>query len=163
MSDDCGECGFVFNLAESPLSGEAVTAGIRQVAELLTNGADVRSRRAATTWSPLEYACHLRDVMLVQRERVLLARRVDGAQALNMGRDERAEFDGYAEQDPADVARQLIDATSMYVRVIGRLSPADWDRTLVHGPSARPLRWTVAQAHHEVQHHLLDIRRQLAA
>jgi hypothetical protein len=38
--------------------------------------------------------CHLRDVMVIQRERVLLARRVDGAEALTMGRDERVDFDG---------------------------------------------------------------------
>jgi hypothetical protein len=134
---------------------------MREVAEILLGGAEVRSRRAPTVWSPLEYACHLRDVTLIQRERVILARRVDGAPALNMGRDERADFDGYIEQDPVDVARQLIDATSMYVRVIERLGPADWDRTLLHGSVERPLGWTVAQAHHEVQHHLLDIRRQL--
>jgi hypothetical protein len=107
--------------------------------------------------------CHLHDVMVIQRERVLLARRVDGAEALTMGRDERVDFDGYADQNPADIARQLTDATAMYTRVIDRLSPADRDRKLMHGPVERPLGWTVAQAHHEVQHHLLDIRRQLLA
>ena len=54
----------------------------------------------------LEYGCHLKDVLLVQRERVLTARRVDRPSFHPIGRDERAEHDGYADQDPADVARQ---------------------------------------------------------
>lgn len=78
-------------------------------------------------WSPLEYGCHLRDVLLVQRERVLAAR-TDRPDCSPMGRDERVLHDGYAEQEPGDVARQLTDAAQMYGNVLSRLAADDWNR-----------------------------------
>ena len=39
--------------------------------------------------------------MLVQRERVLLALRVDEPTVVAMGRDERVEADGYSDQRPS--------------------------------------------------------------
>ncbi|OBH56568.1 hypothetical protein A5686_00195 [Mycobacterium sp. E2479] len=131
---------------------------------LCSNGGAVRLRVRPDVWSPLQYACHARDVLLVQRERVLAARRVDGADCVSMGREERAEHDGYNDQDPVRVARQLADAATMFTNVLARLSADDWARTVVyHYPetSVRSLRWVAVHTAHELQHHLLDIRRQL--
>ncbi|WP_231120985.1 DinB family protein [Mycobacterium colombiense] len=146
---------------------QAETAGATaaEVVALLCNS-DVGMRRRARpdVWSALEYACHLRDVLLVQRERVLAARRVNGADCASMGREERAEHDGYNEQDPFEVARQLTDAAMLFSNVLARLSADDWERTVVyHYPetSERSLRWVAVHTAHELQHHLLDIRRQL--
>ena len=77
-------------------------------------------------WSPLEYGCHVRDVLLVQRERVLAARRMDRPTFDPMGRDERVEHDGYAEQDPACVVVQLEEAAFLFANVLARLGPDDW-------------------------------------
>ena len=115
-------------------------------------------------WSPLEYACHVRDMLLVQRERVLAARRLDRPVSTPMGRDERVEHDGYAEQNPADVARQLGDAAAMFANVLDRLGPDDWDRTTTYTypqQADRSLRWVAVHSVHEMRHHLLDARRQL--
>ncbi|ORA07663.1 hypothetical protein BST14_26845 [Mycobacterium arosiense ATCC BAA-1401 = DSM 45069] len=142
-----------------------IRAGAADVVALLCrNGFDVRRRPRPDVWSPLEYACHLRDVLLVQRERVLAARRVNGADCAPMGREERAEHEGYNEQDPTAVARQLTDAAALFSNVLERLSAADWDRAVVyHYPetSERSLRWVAVHTAHELQHHLFDIRRQL--
>ena len=81
-----------------------------------------------------------------------------------MGRDERVEHDGYARQDASDVARQLDDAAALFANVLARLAAEDWDRTVVYNyPEAqeRSLRWLAVHTVHEVQHHHLDIRRQL--
>jgi hypothetical protein len=67
----------------------------------------LRGRPAPDVWSRLEYACHIRDVLLVQRERVLMVRRGFDDEALPMGRDERVDHDGYNDQKPVDVALQL--------------------------------------------------------
>ncbi len=135
-----------------------------QIAAMLQAGHDaVATRPDADTWSPLEYGCHVRDVLLVQRERVLEARRVDRPQPSPMGRDERAVHDAYAEQDQVVVARQLADAALMFVHVLDRLGD-DWDRTLVYNypePTERSLRWVAEHTLHEVTHHGQDIRRQL--
>jgi hypothetical protein len=165
-SDDrCDECGFEYVLSEAQDAGPAVVALAGRFGDLLAQpGADLRSRRKPDTWSPLEYACHVRDVLLVQRERVLAARRVARLTCEPMGRDERVEHDGYASQDPADVARQLADAAGLFANVLSRLGPDDWGRTVVYvypRPTERPLRWVAVHTVHELQHHLLDTRRQL--
>lgn len=101
----------------------------------------------------------------MQRERVLAARRVDRPSFDVMGREERVEHDGYAEQETADVARQLIDAGSLFANVVSRLGAGDWERTAIYpypGPSERSLRWVALHTLHEVRHHVQDVRRQLA-
>jgi hypothetical protein len=163
--DPCDECGFEYELSEAPDAGPAIMAFAHQFGVLLAApGADMGSRREPEVWSPLEYACHVRDMLLVQRERVLAARRIDGPVCEPMGRDERVEHDGYAEQDPADVARQLGDAAMLFANVLARLGPGDWDRTMSYTypeRTDRPVRWVAIHAVHEMRHHLLDARRQL--
>ena len=129
-----------------------------------------RRRRCArvptpTTWSPLEYGCHLRDVLLVQRERVLLARRTDRPEPEPMGRDERVEHDGYARRiplmspDSSPTRRRCSRTCSPGSR------PADWERVLVYNypeRMERDLRWVAVHTLHEVVHHGADIDAQLA-
>jgi hypothetical protein len=163
----CAECGFVYDLALASTVPAAAGECAGGYAELLAGQAPALRRRSAPgVWSPLEYACHVRDVLLVQRERVLAARRGDTPVAEPMGRDERVEHDGYARQRPADVARQLHDAALMLGHTLEQLSPADWDRTLVYTypeRAERSLRWLAVHTLHELRHHLLDMRRLLAA
>ncbi|MFW6092113.1 MAG: DinB family protein [Actinomycetota bacterium] len=162
----CEECGFGYDLGRAAQAGAEITDGAAALAAMVAAaGTDVRSRRWPQTWSPLEYACHVRDMLLVQRERVLLARRKDRPSVEPMGRDERVEHDGYAEQEVADVARQLTDAARLFANVLARLGDADWDRTMEYhypGTAERSLRWVAVHTLHEVSHHTLDVSRQLA-
>lgn len=164
--DRCDECSFEYDLAKAPDAASSITTGVAEFAAVLSgSGANVRARSEPTQWSPLEYGCHLRDVLLVQRERVLTARRRDRTAFEPMGRDERVDHDGYAEQEPGDVARQLTVAAQLLTNVLGRLRPDDWERTVMYNYpqlSERSLRWVAVHTVHEVNHHLLDARRQLA-
>ena len=165
MTDKCPQCGFVYDLTQAAAAGEAIIERVgAAVAILGDREVDVRSRRRPAVWSPLEYGCHLRDMLLVQRERVLAALRTDRPDCTAMGRDERVVHDGYADQEPIDVARQLADAAQMFGNVLGRLSDDDWDRTLLyHFPETceRSLGWVAVHTLHEAQHHLGDITRQI--
>jgi hypothetical protein len=165
VTDRCADCGFVYDLGHSGTVERDIQDLVDQVVALLRAGeVDLRSRRRPGVWSPLEYGCHLRDILLVQRERVLAARRVDRPDCPPSGRDERVVHDGYAEQEPEDVARQLADAAQLFSNVLARLAPDDWDRMLIyHYPETRErsLRWVAIHTLHEAQHHLLDIRRQI--
>ncbi len=160
----CDECGFVYDLDRAPDAGADIVRTAAELAAILRDGrTDPRPRREPEVWSPLEYGCHVRDVLLVQRERVLDARRNDTPSFQPMGRDERVVHDGYAEQDPGAVARQLDDAAALFANVLDRLGP-DWDLTLAYNyptRAERSLRWVAVHTVHEVQHHLLDVRRQL--
>ncbi len=162
----CAGCGFVYDEANAEVAGERAQGLAAQIAGHLTTveHSALRRRPAPETWSALEYGCHVRDVLLVQRERVLLARRVERPEPAQMGRDERVDHDGYAEQDPGAVARQLTDAAAMFAHVLGRLDAAAWERTLVYSypeRSERTLRWVAVHTVHELQHHAADIARGL--
>lgn len=161
----CKECGFDYDLAQAPDAAAAIAAGATEFASMLTGGGvDVRTRRDPAVWSPQEYGCHLRDMLLVQRERVLAARRRYRPSFEPMGRDERVDHDGYAQQKPDAVASQLTMAAQLFAGVLDRLGPDDWDRGVVYNypyQSERSLRWVAVHTVHEVRHHLLDARQQL--
>jgi hypothetical protein len=161
----CAECAFTYDVSAATGASAAIATACAEAATLLVrHAATAGVRPAPETWSALEYGCHLRDVLLVQRERVLLALRVDEPTPEPMGRDERAVHDGYAEQLPTDVARQLTDASTLFAHVLDRLDPEEWDRTMVYNypaPAPRSLRWVAVHTEHEARHHLRDIRRQL--
>jgi len=162
--DRCHGCGFEYDLAEAPTAGRAILLGVAEMTSILRDGSDLKSRREPGTWSPLEYSCHVRDVLLVQRERVLAALFMDRPSFNPMGRDERVEYDGYGEQNATDVARQLGDAALLFTNLLSRLGPGELERNVLYNypePFERSLCWVAVHTVHEVQHHVLDIRRQL--
>lgn len=164
--DRCEGCGYVYDLARASRAGREIVSGSAAVAARLqeADAAALRAKPRPDVWSPLEYGCHVRDVLLVQRERVLAARRADRPSFDPMGRDERVEHDGYATQDPGAVARQLHDAAALFANVLERLQPSDWDRTVLYNFPVRlerSLRWVAVHTEHEVRHHLQDIEAQV--
>ena len=164
---DCDECGFVYDETEHGEAAAAIVEGVAAIAGAVAALDDEAGGRrpAPDTWSPVEYACHVRDVLLVQRERVLEARRSRRSpHPPPMGRDERVDHAGYADQRPEDAARQLRDAAALFALVLDRLDAEGWDKTLVYNypePWERSLRWVAVHTVHEVQHHRQDVERQL--
>jgi hypothetical protein len=162
--DRCDGCGFVYDLTLADAAADDIVNRAGGMAGILVDREDaaVARRPQADTWSVLEYCCHVRDVLLVQRERVLLALREDRPDVATMGRDERVEADGYNEQRPVDVARQLEDAALMFTGVLRRLDGQAWERTLMYNypePAERSLRWVAVHTLHEVTHHLGDVQQ----
>lgn len=164
--ETCGDCGFAYNPANVADAGPSILRGADDFVQILAGRPDELTRRAnPSIWSPLEYGCHLRDILLVQRERVLLARRAVRPILEQMGRDEHADHDGYAEQEPTNVARQLRDAAMLFTNDLSRLGPEDWYRTVMYNYptlTERTIGWVALHTAHELQHHFLDARRQLS-
>ncbi|MDT5309472.1 MAG: hypothetical protein QOE48_5177 [Mycobacterium sp.] len=163
----CEECGYSYDLGAATEAGYYIQIGVAELAELLiaTAPSTLAQRTAPELWSPLEYACHVRDVLLTQRERVLLARRANIPSAVPMGRDERVAHEGYGEQDPIEVAQELMMAARLLENVLRRLDTPDWELRVVYNwpqRAERTLRWVAANTLHDVRHHLLDVHRQLA-
>lgn len=164
--DRCDFCGFEYDLGRAPEAASNILAGTRTLAWLLHRDAAVlRAQPRPERWSPLEYCCHVRDVLLVQRERVLAARRTERPSFDPMGRDERVEHDGYSQQAPEDVARQFTDAALLFAHVLTFLGPRDWDRTVMYNYPRRlerQLTWVALHTEHEVRRHLRDVEHQLS-
>ena len=115
---------------------------------------------APDVWSPLEYACHVRDVLRVQRERVELAQREDEPTFAPMRRDERVVEDRYNEQDPAVVAAEILAAADALDRHARRPRRRGWQRTGIYNypePALRTVEWIAIHTAHELLHHRVDI------
>jgi S-DNA-T family DNA segregation ATPase FtsK/SpoIIIE len=122
----------------------------------------VRVHPIEGTWSALEYVCHMRDVLQIQRERLRRALVEDGFSPAPMGRDERVTEYRYNEQDPTTVADELDAAADALAVDIEAFSPTDFDRTMIYNYPERverPLTWVIQHTVHEGEHHLLDVGR----
>jgi len=165
--DHCDECGFDYGSVDPDEVPDRLAEAAGKVTGLL-NGDEraVRRRPSADVWSPLEYACHLRDVFLVQRDRVVRGLVERTPEFTPMHRDERVDIDRYAEQEPRQVAEELRIAARLLGRTLAERNNVDWDRRVVYSwpePTERDLRWVAAHTVHEAVHHIGDIEAGLAA
>lgn len=160
--DHCDECGFSYaSVSVEDLPRRLEAAGPRFVATLATVH-DPRRRSAPSVWSPLEYTCHVRDVLRVQGERLALALRTDNPEFVLMGREERVIRDAYNAQDPQTVLTELTEAANDLARAFGALGPSQWSRTGIYNwptSETRTLLWLGRHTVHEVEHHLMDLTR----
>lgn len=127
--------------------------------------AAVRQRPEPQVWSALEYACHTRDVLLAQRERLFLALVEDCPSFAPMHREQRVVLARYAAQDPERVAGQLAMAASLVADAFRNLDEPGWRRECVYNfpaPARRSVAWLGAHTLHEGEHHLRDVDRALA-
>jgi S-DNA-T family DNA segregation ATPase FtsK/SpoIIIE len=174
--DLCDQCGFVYDeaaVADIPPRLRAAEAAYRAVLDGRPGppaGPDdrdtlLRRRPDPGTWSALEYTCHVRDVLLVQRDRAILALVETNPGFARMHRDERVGLARYDAHPPAQVAAQLGVAAELCATVFEGLTLEQWDRPLIYNypaPAPRDLAWLARNTLHEVDHHLGDIRAVIA-
>jgi hypothetical protein len=79
-----------------------------------------------------EYACHLRDVLLVQRERVHLALVEDTPHFVSMYRDARVDNARYDRETADDEAQELAMAGNLFMNVIDGLSTEQLARRCIY-------------------------------
>lgn len=171
MTERCGECGFDYDalaLADGPGALRGFGRRYRAPLTRFLPGEDghavVRAHPMAGTWSALEYACHVRDVLAVQRDRIELALAEDTPALEPMGREERVERDAYNAQDPTVVVDQVAAKAELLADLVERLSDAELARTAIyHDRGEQTLGWVVRHTVHEGEHHLLDVGRVLRA
>lgn len=163
--ESCEACGFVWDDVSDDEVSSRIRTGTDMLARLLRNTPDVATTRPTVgRWSMLEYGAHVRDVLLVLRDRLVVGVVTENPGFTPMYRDERVDLGMYRSEDPAAVATELEIAAALFVRMLGSLSPEQLDRTCQYGypgPSTRTLRWMAAQAVHEVEHHCRDIEDNL--
>ena len=164
----CQECGFCYELvAADAIAGRLRSFGPRFAGALAGTGPATAVRRPEpTVWSALEYACHVRDVFLVQRQRAVLAQVQDNPRVARMNRDERVALCRYGAHALPDVLGQLTMAAELCATVFEGLDEAGQARRLVYPwPEAteRDVAWVGRHTVHEGEHHLMDVRRVLAA
>jgi hypothetical protein len=164
----CDECGFVYDeVARGDVADSLrALAGRYEAVLSATPDAGLRSHPVPEVWSALEYSCHMRDVLRVQRERVLLALTEDQPAFAPMRREERVSEERYNEQRPAAVAGEIIQAAQMLARTLEDLDDDAWQRTGMYNyptTRVRTVEWIGRHTVHEGEHHLQDIEGLVAA
>jgi S-DNA-T family DNA segregation ATPase FtsK/SpoIIIE len=162
----CDDCGFVYtDVSPAEIPAALSEFGPQFSARLARDPAALRSRPSPEVWSPLEYTCHLRDVLVVQRERLALALVEDCPTFVPMGRDERVTRDRYNDQDPQGVADELTVAATAIAEAFAALSADQWERSSIYNYPTRTERtmvWLGQHTIHEGRHHLADVDAGLA-
>jgi len=159
LSRPCPDCGFDAAAVE-PEDVPALLrdAGQRYVAVLGRD--DVRERPADGVWSPLEYACHVRDVCDVMRGRLEQIVASGGAvvRFTNWDQDETAVERQYWRSDPDVVAREVTAAFEAAATAYALPSGTQWEwPALRSNGSAFTARTLSLYFVHDIHHHLWDV------
>ncbi len=155
----CPECGFDASAIAPEHVPELVRANsVAWLEVLATPGVAERWRPAV--WSPLEYACHVRDVFELYDQRLGLMLTEDDPLFANWDQDETAVAARYREQDPARVAAELQAAAERVATSFAAVEGEQWRRP---GRRSDGKAFTVESFAryfvHDPVHHLHDVRR----
>jgi len=118
----------------------------------------VRRRPSPAVWSPLEYACHVRDVHRVFVGRVRAMLESDDPLFEDWDQDRQAVLGDYRGQDPASVAAELVASAADVADVYGSVEGPQWSRPGRRSNGSAFIVETIARHHlHDVEHHLVDV------
>ena len=154
----CPQCG----LDARSVAREDIPAVIRANAadwqRALSASADPAARPAPDTWSPVEYACHVRDLLVLCDSRLELMLTRDDPVFANWDQDEAVVTGRYREQPPGRIAAQITGAAAAAARRFERLTSDQWPRPARRGDGVRFTVLAFGQnLVHEAVHHLYDV------
>jgi hypothetical protein len=157
ITDRCPECGFdgsavnPTDLVDLFRSNAAAWPGVLE-------RDDATRRPDDSTWSPVEYACHVRDVHRIFAARVRLMLDEDDPEFENWDQDATAVEEDYGSQDPAVVAGELVDAAEVVAATYAEVSGMQWHRPGRRSNGSTFTIDTIGRYHlHDVVHHLRDV------
>lgn len=154
----CPDCGY----DAGSLPRQELPGTVRRVATVfagvLAAGEATRERPEPGVWSPLEYGCHVRDVVRRADARTALMLTTDDPALENWDQDATAVEDAYGEQDPERVAAELVEAAERLATVYEGVGDDAWDRP---GRRSDGARFTVLSfgryVAHDLVHHVHDV------
>jgi hypothetical protein len=127
LARPCPECGFdasTVSVRDVPVLARRAVAHLRAALER----PDAAVRPEPGTWSPLEYACHSRDVCRIFSGRVQLMLEQDDPLFANWDQDATAVQERYWEQDPATVSTELAAAGEAVAQQFANVTPGQYTR-----------------------------------
>lgn len=163
LEQPCPECGFVAAAVEVDDVAGIVRANAARWADVLAGDAtavDVAVRPRPDVWSPLEYACHVRDVFRLfdTRLHLMLDAGPEGAAFANWDQDVTAVEERYGEQDPATVSAELAEAAEVVAASFAAVRPDQHDRVGLRSDGSRFTVTTFARYFaHDPVHHVWDV------
>jgi hypothetical protein len=158
LQRQCPECGF----DTAAIACTEVAQGLRDNAAqwpALLMRPDATVRPSDDKWSTLEYACHVRDVFRLFDRRLSLMLEEDDPDFENWDQDETAIEDRYSEQDPEQVAFDLVAAGDALAQRFDSVTDQAWSRTGNRSDGASFAVDTFSRyLLHDPVHHIYDVR-----
>ena len=153
----CPECGFDTRAWPREDVARLVRDNAARWADVLATSG-VRTRPAPAVWSPLEYACHVRDVFRLYDQRLQLMLAVEDPRYPNWDQDAAAIAGGYREQDPRRVSGELAAAGEAIAARFEQVRGEAWTRPGRRSDGARFTVESFARYFvHDPVHHLYDV------
>jgi hypothetical protein len=154
----CPECGFDAPAVARESVGDLLRDNASDWQRVLARPDAARRRPRPDRWSPLEYACHVRDVHLLYRTRLDLMLTESDPSFPNWDQDETAISERYGEQDPTEVRVDLNRAAEGLAARFDGVTGDQWSRT---GRRSDGAEFTVESFAryllHDVVHHVHDV------
>jgi DinB superfamily len=156
----CPVCRFEWAAVPPGVVTGRVTKATDSIISALSGSGDIASRPAPERWSALEYGAHVRDVLLLIRDRLVNTVVEETPTPPKLHRDERVDLGLYSTETQQSVCESLAVSADLFRRFFDTVAPDNAERTVVYSKDfggVRTLAWTGAQAVHESEHHLSDI------
>ncbi|QCU79170.1 DinB family protein [Citricoccus sp. SGAir0253] len=156
ITDGCAECGFrPFDPAQV---ADRIREGTRRWLPVLQRP-DVAVRPVPEVWSPLEYACHVRDMVRLLGERVKSMRDQQDPVLADWDGNAKAVQLAYWAADPGTTWEDLERSTRRTVAILDSVPAQDRGRP---GRRSDGTAFTIDSLGqyigHEMEHHLHDVR-----
>lgn len=154
----CPECGYDAASVDPGRLGALVRDNAAAWAVVLADPA-ATERPDPGTWSPAEYACHVRDVDRLFAERLDLMLTQDDPTFPNWDQDATALEERYDLQDPAVVREELLAAAETVAAAYDAVPAGAWERRGLRDNGSEFTVDTFGRYHlHDLVHHLWDVR-----
>ncbi len=153
----CPECGYLATDVDAHDLPGLVRAAAAPWAQVLARP-EARTRPAPRVWSPLEYGCHVRDVLRIFTLRNRLIRAEDNPVFPNWDQDTTALSERYWEQDPATVAAELAASAEENAAAWSAVAEPEWQRPGTRSNGSEFTLDTLGRYMlHDLVHHLHDV------
>lgn len=119
---------------------------------------DAAERPDDSTWSVLEYACHVRDVLSLFDQRLNLMLDSDDARFEDWDQDRTAVEKDYANADPALVSAELAAEGKQAAESFAAVRESEWERKGLRSNGSEFTVLTLSRYFlHDLVHHLHDV------
>ncbi|MFK0008855.1 DinB family protein [Paenarthrobacter sp. NPDC090520] len=157
LTEPCPECGFDASTVTPTTVPGSVLSMLPRWRSVLKRE-DATTRPNDHTWSPVEYACHVRDVFELFGQRLNLMLTQENAAFDNWDQDQAAIDGDYGSSDPSQVADELVTEGEQVAESFARVVQDEWERTGTRSNGSAFTVLTFSQYFlHDVVHHLHDV------
>ena len=155
----CDECGFDTRSFPREQVGDMIRTNAGEWTSLLEHP-QVTKRPSDDRWSGVEYACHVRDVFRLFHERLQMMLDEDDPLYPNWDQDKTAIEEDYANENPAEVAFEIVDAGEVLAARFDSVHGDQWERRGSRTDGAHFTVETFARyLLHDPIHHVVDVKR----